>query len=140
MDILPRNKKLRIHSTKLRNEPTPQERHLWYDFRRGLSPQWNRQRIIGNYIVDFFCSQAGLVIEIDGGQHYNEAGLVEYDQLRTEYLEAQGLKVLRFTNFEIDHYFVAVCEGIRKEIDLRTGAAVNKGERTYGIKSHGEGE
>lgn len=128
MDILPRNKKLRIHSTKLRNEPTPQERHLWYDFLRGLSPQWNRQRIIGNYIVDFFCSQAGLVIEIDGGQHYNEAGLVEYDRLRTKYFETQGLEELRFTNYEIDHSFLAVCERIQKEIDQRMGASVDGGQ------------
>lgn len=139
MDIFPRNKKLRIHSTKLRNEPTPQERRLWYGFLRGISPQWNRQRIIGNYIVDFFCARVGLVIEVDGGQHYDETGLVEYDQLRTEYFEAQGLRVLRFTNFEIDHYFWAVCEKIRKEIDQRTGTAVNKGEH-YGIKSYGAGK
>ena len=119
MAFLPRNKTQRPHSTQLRNEPTPQEQHLWYDFLRTASPRWNRQRIIDSYIVDFFCLRAKLVIELDGSQHYDENGLVEYDKIRTEYLEALGLKVLRFTNSEIEHDFPKVCQQIQQEVDLR---------------------
>lgn len=117
MEILPRSKKLRSRSTQMRSEPTPQERHLWYDFLRAARPQWNRQRIIGSYIVDFYCAKARLVIELDGGQHYDESGLIEYDRIRTEYLEALGLNVLRFTNPEVDHNFQAVCQKIQVETE-----------------------
>ena len=119
MEVLPRNKRQRPHSTQLRNEPTPQERRLWYDFLRSASPQWNRQRIIGCYIVDFFCLKAKLVIELDGRQHYDENGLVEYDTVRTDYLEALGLKVLRFTNSEIENSFSDVCRRIQLEVKQR---------------------
>lgn len=115
MSRLPCNKKLRSRSSNMRNEPTPQERHLWYDFLRTAQPQWNRQRIIGNYIVDFYCAKAKLVIELDGNQHYDEMGLIGYDRVRTEYLEALGLKVLRFTNLEIDQNFRTVCQAIQEE-------------------------
>ena len=121
MVILPRDKNQKIHSTNLRNEPTPQERHLWYDFLRSASPQWNRQRIIGSYIVDFFCLKAKLVVELDGSQHYDESGLIEYDRIRTEYLEALGLKVLRFTNSDIEQNFSSVCRKIQMEVDLQLG-------------------
>lgn len=119
MSILPRNKDQRPHSTRLRNEPTPQERRLWYDFLRTASPQWNRQRIIDNYIVDFFCRRAKLVVELDGGQHYDESGLIEYDKIRTDYLEALGLKILRFTNSEVDKNFSDVCRKIQWETERR---------------------
>lgn len=92
---------------------------MWYDFLRRASPQWNRQRIIDNYIVDFFCRRAKLVVELDGGQHYDESGLIEYDKIRTEYLEALGLKVLRFTNSEIDNHFSDVCRKIQRETEQR---------------------
>ena len=121
MVILPRNKNQRFHSAKLRNEPTPQERHLWYDFLRLASPQWNRQRIIDSYIVDFFCLKAKLVVELDGSQHYDESGLIEYDRIRTEYLEALGLKVLRFTNLDIEQRFSSVCQKIQSEVNQRIG-------------------
>jgi len=117
MGELPRNKKLKPYSTKLRKGATPQERHLWYDFLRTATPQWNRQRIIGNYIVDFLCRKANLVVELDGGQHYDEDGLIENDKIRTEFLEALGLKVLRFTNLEIDRNFSVVCRRIQEEVE-----------------------
>lgn len=119
MEILPRDKRLRPHSTKLRNEATSQERHLWYDFLRTASPQWNRQRIIGDYIVDFFCAKAKLVVELDGSQHYDETGLIEYDKVRTDFLEALGLKVLRFTNSEINQNFSGICLTIQREVEQR---------------------
>ena len=128
MTFLPRNKRQRPHSTQLRNEPTPAETRLWYGFLRTASPRWNRQRIIDSYIVDFFCLKARLVVELDGSQHYDENGLVEYDQIRTEYLEALELKVLRFTNSEIEHHFSEVCRMIQSEVRQRsTETAQEKG-------------
>ena len=117
--FLPRNKRQRPHSTQLRNEPTPAETRLWYGFLRTASPRWNRQRIIDSYIVDFFCLKAKLVVELDGSQHYDENGLVEYDRIRTEYLEALELKVLRFTNFEIENDFCGVRRKIQLEVERR---------------------
>ena len=122
MAFLPRNKTQRPHSTQLRNELTPAEKKLWYRFLRTASPQWNRQRIIGSYIVDFFCLKAKLVVELDGSQHYDENGLVEYDKIRTEYLEALELKVLRFTNLEIENNFDGVCRKIQLEVERRVDA------------------
>ncbi len=119
MDFLPRNKKERPHSTRLRNEPTSAEKRLWYGFLRTASPRWNRQRIIDSYIVDFFCLKAKLVVELDGSQHYDENGLIEYDKIRTDYLEALELKVLRFTNSEVEKNFSKVCEKIQLETDQR---------------------
>ncbi len=119
MAFLPRNKGQRPHSSQLRNEPTPAERRLWYGFLRTASPRWNRQRIIDSYIVDFFCHKAKLVVELDGSQHYDEHGLIEYDQIRTDYLEALELKVLRFTNFEIENNFAEVCRKIQFEVEQR---------------------
>lgn len=120
-NILPRDKNLRPRSVQMRNHPTPQERHLWYGFLRKASPQWNRQRIIGDYIVDFFCRKAKLVVELDGQQHYDENGLIAYDKIRTEYLEALELKVLRFHNSEIDNHFDDVCRIIQYEVNRRMG-------------------
>lgn len=119
MKILPRDKNQKPHSTQLRNNPTPQERRLWYEFLRTASPRWNRQRIIGDYIVDFFCRKADLVVELDGSQHYDGTGLIEYDRERTEFLEALGLKVLRFTNAEVEKNFPEICRLIQAEVKQR---------------------
>lgn len=119
MAILPRDKKMRSRSTQMRNEPTPQEHRLWYGFLRTAKPQWNRQRIIGEYIVDFFCAKAKLVVELDGNQHYDRTGLIEYDRVRTDFLTALNLKVLRFKNSEIDQNFTEVCQAIQNEMTQR---------------------
>ena len=103
----------------LRRNMTRQERHLWYDFLSGFSIRFFRQKPIGKYIVDFYCSKAKLVIELDGGQHFEENG-IKYDYKRTEYLESLGLKVLRFSNLDIDRNFREVCEMITKEVEGRT--------------------
>ena len=100
----------------LRKNMTKEERHLWYDFLRGQSVRFIRQKIIGNYIVDFYCAKANLVIELDGSQHYEEAG-VNKDIERTKYLESQGLKVIRIPNNEINNNFKGVCEFIDVEIE-----------------------
>ncbi len=101
---------------ELRRNMTTQERHLWYDFLSKFPVRFYRQRTIGKYIVDFYCSKAKLVIELDGGQHYTEEG-IQYDKERSTYLKSLGLKVIRFSNLDIDRNFQGVCEVIRKEVD-----------------------
>lgn len=95
----------------LRKNSTPQEKHLWYDFLATYPIRFQRQKTIDHFIVDFYCHKAKLVIEIDGSQHYSERGL-EKDQFRTEQLEGYDLKVIRFTNSQINKQFRDVCEYI----------------------------
>lgn len=85
---------------ELRRDMTPAERLLWARLRanRLQGFHFRRQQIIEPYIVDFFCHQAGLIIEVDGDVH---AGQQDYDRLREEQLQAHGLRVLRFTNREV---------------------------------------
>jgi Uncharacterized protein conserved in bacteria len=113
--ILPRDKNLNTNSRYLRNNMTRQEKHLWYDFLKSQSHQFYRQRIIGDYIADFYCPAAKLVIELDGSQHYENKAL-EYDAIRTEYMNSLGLKVLRFTNIDVDKSFIDVCTNIEQTI------------------------
>jgi len=116
--MLPQNKKLKPFATDLRNNATRQENHLWYDFLRTYPVQFNRQKIIMNYIADFYCYQARLVIELDGSQHYTKEGMA-YDVARTEILNALDLEVLRFSNAEIDKEFRHVCEKIDQVVRSR---------------------
>ena len=95
----------------LRKEMTPQERHLWYDFLRHYPVKVYKQRIIGRYIVDFYCASARLVIEVDGSQHYYEQGKA-YDAGRTAFLKHLGLMVVRYSNADINVRFREVCESI----------------------------
>ena len=106
-----RMKNILENARKLRKEMTKEERHLWYDFLRHYPVKIYKQKIIGNYIVDFYCHQAKLVIELDGSQHYEEAGQI-YDAKRTAFLEAEGLSVFRVSNREIKENFAGVCEAI----------------------------
>jgi len=115
-DLLPRNKTLKSHSRQLRTNATKQERHLWYDFLRHCEPRFTRQRIIGEYIVDFYCHEAALIIELDGGHHYDSEAM-EYDKTRTAYLNALGLQVLRFANNEVEMNFAGVCAAIQERLN-----------------------
>ncbi|MEA3325937.1 MAG: endonuclease domain-containing protein [Chloroflexota bacterium] len=115
---LPRNKKLTNTSQSLRRNMTKEERHLWYDFLRNYPVQFNRQKVIGSYIVDFYCHKAKLIVELDGSQHYQDVGL-EYDKRRTEYLNSLGLYVLRIPNNEIWGSFPSVCETIDQAVKER---------------------
>jgi very-short-patch-repair endonuclease len=114
--FLPRDKALKARSQELRTEATPQEQHLWYDFLRHSQPRFTRQRIIGEYIVDFYCHGAALVIELDGCQHY-EPETIEYDEIRTAYLNSLGLQVLRFANYQVDGNFEGVCALIQERLN-----------------------
>ncbi len=102
-------------SQRLRREMTQEERHLWYDFLKGLPVTIRRQKVIGPYIVDFYCASAKLVIEIDGSQHYEKEG-IEADAIRDEYLKDRGLTVKRYSNADIHHHFENVCDDIYKSI------------------------
>ena len=108
---LPYNGKNVVLARNLRKRSTPQENHLWYDFLSKYEVRFQRQKAIGNYIVDFYCHKAKLIIEIDGSQHYTEQG-IENDDFRTERLEKYDLLLIRFTNRQIDDNFFGVCEYI----------------------------
>ena len=97
---------------------TPEEKHLWYDFLKKLPFTVNRQKNIGNYIVDFFITSKRVVIEIDGRQH----GLEENkrsDAIRDIELNKLGIKVLRYKNKDINHNFNSVCEDILRNLDMQ---------------------
>lgn len=123
MTIPKDNTKLNI-AKKLRREMTPHERKLWYLFLRKYPVKIYKQRIIDRFIVDFYCASAKLVIEIDGSQHYEEQGLA-YDMERSSILESYGLKVIRYSNREIDREFSAVCEQIDQMIQQRITLSVS---------------
>lgn len=95
----------------LRKNMTPWERKLWYKFLRYYPVRFQRQKAIGEYIADFYCAKARLVIELDGSGHYSPDS-IKKDMLRDKELESMNLKVLRFSNLEIDRKFRAVCEYI----------------------------
>ena len=105
------NSKLTPRAQSLRKNMTKEERHLWYDFLKMLPVTIHRQRIIGRYIVDFYCAKIGLVIELDGGGHYT-AEQIEKDNIRTKNLESMKLTVIRICNLDIDRNFRGVCEYI----------------------------
>ena len=102
----------------LRRNMTQQERRLWHTFLKQYPVRIYRQRIINNYIVDFYCHQARLVIELDGSQHYSDEGMI-HDNERTEVLQRYGISVLRFSNKDVDDHFHSVCEMIDRVIRER---------------------
>ena len=106
-----RNANLKSLSQQLRKNQTKEENLLWHNFLKKYPMRFRRQYIIGNYIVDFFCHQAKLAVELDGSQHYDPQA-AEKDRQRTAYLASQGVRVLRFTNLEVLRQFAAVCQTI----------------------------
>jgi very-short-patch-repair endonuclease len=111
--MLTYNNRLASYSRELRKNMTDAERYLWSKVRmrqvRGC--QFYRQRIIGDYIVDFFCPRAKLVIEVDGGQHSSDE-ITAADEERDEYLKSKGLKVIRFNDIEVLRNIEGVVEKI----------------------------
>ena len=93
----------------LRKNMTPWERKLWYDFLRNYPVRFQRQKAIGNYIADFYCAKARLVIELDGGGHYMPEQ-ARKDEQRTNDLRSLNLTVVRICNLDIDRNFSGVCE------------------------------
>ena len=107
-----------ILARNLRKNSTIQERRLWnlLKNRQFHNLKFKRQQPIGDYIVDFICKEAKIIIEIDGGQH-NEPENIEYDKTRTEYLNTLGYKVIRFWNNEIYENIEGVVLRLREEIN-----------------------
>ena len=116
---LKRNPSLTSNSQELRRNMTKEEKHLWYDFLKICGTVVKRQKVIGDYIVDFCIPSSNIVIELDGSQHY-EPEAKEYDKRRDEYLTSLGYTVLRYTNLDINRNFAGVCRDITKHIDILT--------------------
>ena len=113
---LPYNGDLIKYAKELRKNATPWERKLWHYFLKDYSVRFQRQKVIGNYIVDFYCSKARVSIELDGGGHFTE-DKIKYDNDRMEELKKQGVKVIRFYNIDVDKNFYEVCSQIDREVN-----------------------
>jgi very-short-patch-repair endonuclease len=107
------NTKLKKHSQELRKNMTDAERLLWSKLRRKQlnNFQFYRQRIIGDYIVDFYCPRSKLIIEVDGGQHYQDEG-GKRDKVRDDYMKNVGMRILRVSDREVLHNLNGVVERI----------------------------
>lgn len=102
----------------LRKNPTPQEFHLWTAFLRYYPVRFQRQKPVGNYIVDFYCHSARVIVELDGSQHYSESGALR-DRNRDAYFRSIGLEALHFANNQVDAEFYAVCSEIDAAVKAR---------------------
>ena len=112
------NPKLITNARRLRKTMTKEERHLWYDFLKKLPATVHRQKTIGNYIVDFYIASAKVVIELDGSQHYGDAGKSR-DIERDAYLQQIGCKVLRYSNADVNQRFRSVCDDIYQHLRIK---------------------
>ena len=114
---LPYNKRLKAVARELRKNMTDAERFLWGKVRRKQlkGHQFYRQKNIGDFIVDFYCPAAKLVVEIDGGQHFTKNGRLK-DKARDQYLEGLGLKVLRFSGRDVFKKTEGVLERILEDL------------------------
>jgi very-short-patch-repair endonuclease len=112
------NKKNKTYSRHLRNNLTDAEILLWSRIRckQIKNIQFYRQKLIGNFIVDFYAPAANIVIEVDGGQHFEEKH-IEQDKKRDLFLKQLGLKVLRFDNLQVLQSVDDVLEVIFNEIN-----------------------
>jgi very-short-patch-repair endonuclease len=113
--IVPYNLRLKTPSRALRRDATPAERKLWFEFLSYLPEKFTRQKPLGSYIADFYCSSARLVIEIDGDSHFTAGGEAD-DAQRTAVLAGLNVRVIRFTNLEVRENFEAVCIRIQKAL------------------------
>lgn len=112
---IPYNKSLNEKAKSLRNNSTPAEKQFWNTLRTMpfyQTTRFNRQKPLGEYIVDFYCHEYRLVIEIDGNTH-SQDGAERKDQKRTAFLESQDLQVIRFTNQEVLHKIDGVMETLQ---------------------------
>jgi very-short-patch-repair endonuclease len=114
------NGSLNEKAKDLRKNATPWENKLWYEYLNTCVPRFQRQKAIGNYIVDFYCGKAKLAVELDGGGHYEKDKQAK-DELRTKQRNSQGITVIRFSNFEVDTNFYEVCSAIDNAVKSRIG-------------------
>ena len=112
------NSKLTPNAKNLRKNMTKEERHLWYDFLKNQPVTFHRQKVIGNYIVDFYCATAKIVIELDGSQHFTAEGK-RHDEIRTRFLESQNIQVLRYSNATVMKNLQGVCSDIDRVVRQR---------------------
>lgn len=105
------NPKLVTNARNLRKNMTREERHLWYDFLRNYPVRFYRQKVLGKYIVDFYCAGAKLVVELDGSQHFDPED-ARKDMYRTAFLKQYDLTVIRIPNNAVMQNFHGVCEYI----------------------------
>ena len=101
----------------LRKNMTPWERKLWHDFLRNYPVRFQRQKAIGNYIADFYCAKARLILELDGGGHYTTEQRIK-DEQRTNDFSAMNLTVVRICNLDIDRNFRGVCEYVDRLVQI----------------------
>ena len=112
------NPELTGKARDLRKTMTREERHLWYDFLRCYPVKFIRQKVIDNYIADFYCHEAMLVLELDGSQHYSPQGEIR-DSVRTAHIESRNIKVLRFPNSAVNQNFRGVCDFVDLAVKAR---------------------
>ena len=112
------NASLTSNAQSLRKNMTKEERRLWYDFLKFYPVSFHRQKVIGRYIVDFFCAKAKVIVELDGSQHFEPEGKRE-DAYRDRCLSDLGYLVLRYSNNFVNKQFRSVCEDIHKHIESR---------------------
>ena len=117
------NPALTQRARELRKNMTREEKQLWYQYLRSYPLRFLRQKVIDDYIVDFYCPKAKLVGELDGSQHF-EIEAIEYDIQRTKYLESLGLLVLRVPNNEIADNFANICDYIDYLVRKRTSTDI----------------
>ena len=112
------NKNNLFLAKQLRKNMTKWEKHLWYDFLSKYPMKFQRQKAIGNYIVDFYCAKAKFIVELDGKEH--DIDLIgRNDIFRQQEFENMGFKVIRFRNTELNENFNKVCECIHVEVQMR---------------------
>ena len=114
---------------ELRKSMTDEEKKLWYNFLRLMPIRALRQKNIGNFIVDFYIPSKKIVIEIDGSQHYEEEG-IKSDKDRDSELQKLGIKVLRYTNYQINKQYESVCEDIGKNLGVEAYQLKERKKRT----------
>jgi len=114
--FIPYRRTLTSRARALRRDPTPAERKLWYEFLSTQPEKFTRQKPLGSYVADFYCSRHRLVIELDGDGHFNETAQ-RYDRSRTWKLELLGIRVLRFTNSDVMQAFEGVCMQVRRALE-----------------------
>ena len=119
-----RNPDLTANARALRQDMSKAERHLWYDFLSSYPARFQRQKVLGRYIADFYCAEAKLVVEVDGPSHQGEEARL-YDQRRTAFLEEYGLAVLRVNNEAVLKHFNEVCDAIHVTIQRRLGNTID---------------
>ena len=112
---IPKDNSQLENARQLRREMTPWERKLWYEYLRFYPVRFQRQKPLGNYIVDFYCAKAQLAIELDGGGHYTEESQIA-DAKRTEALRRLGIRVIRICNADVTGNFRGVCAYIDMEV------------------------